>query len=78
MENYFNLKTASHFIEPFAQILKWSEIEDFYNKKYGKNHHHLRLKCSKCGNEQTCRCSTPKVLEIGICPVENKNHLMKS
>lgn len=45
----------------------WSEIEKDYEKKLGKNHHHLRLVCIKCGNEQTCRCREPKTTEMGIC-----------
>ena len=30
-------------------------------------HHHLRMVCVKCGNAQTCRCSSPKVEVEGIC-----------
>lgn len=30
-------------------------------------HHCLRLVCSRCGDVMTCRCSTPKTEEIGVC-----------
>lgn len=45
----------------------WSEIQNEYDQKYGENHHHLRLICMKCHNEQTCRCREPKITEIGMC-----------
>jgi hypothetical protein len=47
----------------------WREIQADYDKKYGKNHHCLKLECLKCGDHMTCRCSKPKTLEKGICPV---------
>lgn len=33
----------------------WEQIEDPKGE-----HHDLRLICTICGNEQTCRCSKPK------------------
>jgi LysM repeat protein len=45
----------------------WSDIRNEYDQKYGKNHHHLRLICVRCGNKQTCRCKEPKITEIGVC-----------
>jgi len=45
----------------------WREIEAEYDEKYGINHHRLRLECVRCGGTMTCRCSTPKTLEKGIC-----------
>jgi len=51
-----------------AQIERtWREIQAEYSKKYGENHHCLKLECIKCGNNTTCRCSTSKALEKGIC-----------
>jgi len=47
----------------------WREIQADYEKKYGENHHCLKLECIKCGDQMTCRCSKPKTLEKGICPV---------
>ena len=52
-----------------APVETWRDIEARYIQKYGHNHHHLRLVCVKCGNQQTCRCRNPKVEEHGICPV---------
>jgi len=49
-------------------LLTWKEIRDHYDREYGKNHHHLRMHCTQCGNTATCRCSEPKVDEYGICP----------
>lgn len=37
------------------------------NKSKGKNDHHLKLVCVKCGTTQTCRCSVPKTEINGIC-----------
>lgn len=31
-------------------------------------HHDLRLICTKCRNESTCRCTKPKRVFYGICP----------
>ena len=45
----------------------FEEIRKEYNEKFGKNHHHLRLVCAKCGNSETCRCKEPKITEVGIC-----------
>jgi len=47
------------------KIASWEEIERKYNQ--AGQHHHLRLVCVKCGNEQTCRCSEAKTIEKGIC-----------
>lgn len=45
----------------------WNQIREEYNKKYGSNHHCLKLECIICGNVTTCRCSKQKILEKGIC-----------
>lgn len=42
----------------FAQIL---------NEQHEKGDGHIRLKCVKCGNGQTCRCRKPHELFMGIC-----------
>jgi hypothetical protein len=52
---------------PNASIKTWRNIQAEYETKFGKNHHCLSLECIKCGNTMTCRCSTPKTLEKGIC-----------
>lgn len=57
--NGWELEAQSKKYETF------SEIQKRYNDQ-GHNHH-LRLKCVICGRTQTCRCSAPKTLEIGIC-----------
>jgi len=50
-----------------AVILRtFSSIREEYAKE-GK-HHCLRLVCAKCRDVQTCRCSSPKITETGICP----------
>ncbi len=46
----------------------WDNIESRYTEKYGKNHHHLKLTCAMCSNVKTCRCSNPKIDEVGVCP----------
>ena len=43
----------------------WRMIEDIMDPD-GKQHD-LRLKCVRCGNEQTCRCSKSKRKFLGIC-----------
>jgi hypothetical protein len=64
-------KLLNEELEPITHqglaLLTWNEIRDAYDKKYGKNNHHLRLEC-KCGNTMTCRCMSKKVTEYGICP----------
>jgi mannose-6-phosphate isomerase-like protein (cupin superfamily) len=55
-------------VSPCASEKTWKEIAADYDKKYGKNHHHLKLNCVKCGDTQTCRCSVSKITEKGICP----------
>jgi hypothetical protein len=62
------LRVASKFAGFMTvQSKTWREIEAEYEKKYGKNHHRLALECVKCGGRTTCRCSTPKTLEKGVC-----------
>jgi len=60
---FINSSEISH-----PAILTWNEIKNYYNKKYGENHHHLKLICTECGNISTCRCSSNKIIEYGICP----------
>jgi hypothetical protein len=54
-------------IEETPLVLTWEEIENAYEAKYGKNHHHLTLHCVLCDNSITCRCMQPKVDAYGIC-----------
>jgi hypothetical protein len=48
-----------------ASLRPWREIREQYDDK--EHRHHLRLVCDNCGNEETCRCSSPKTTEHGIC-----------
>lgn len=43
----------------------WKMIRDALDPDGSK--HDLRLKCVKCGNEETCRCSKPKREFLGVC-----------
>jgi hypothetical protein len=61
LEPYENVRPIN------ASVKTWREIETEYDAKYGINHHRLSLQCVKCGGATTCRCSTPKTLEKGIC-----------
>jgi hypothetical protein len=58
---------VSKVVNSFLDSRSWSEIRDAYTAKYGENHHHLSLKCVKCGNIETCKCRAPKITEEGVC-----------
>jgi predicted double-glycine peptidase len=49
------------------ELRTWKEIREAYDNALGPNNHHLRLICSNCENTVTCRCSTNKVTEYGLC-----------
>lgn len=44
----------------------WGAIRDAYEQQ--GLHHCLKLLCAVCGDQMTCRCSTPKTEETGVCP----------
>ena len=51
-----------------SKLKTWKQVSEEYDKKHGSNHHHLKLKCPKCGNARTCRCSAPKDEVEALCP----------
>ena len=48
-----------------SEVKTWAQIRN-ENDPDGK-HHDLRLKCVKCGNTETCKCSKPKREFSGLC-----------
>ena len=51
--------------ENISDFLTFAQLHEEYSKR--GQHHCLRLTCVKCGDIETCRCSTPKMSLDGVC-----------
>ena len=48
-----------------SKFKTFTELREIHSNEAA--HHCLRLICVKCGNVNTCRCSTPKTTYQGVC-----------